>query len=127
MSKAIGVNLLNKAVMEQLQNYKENIEDIVIETSDEIGKEAVEELKQASPTGARKQYCKGWKLKKGKVERNVYIIKIYNATDAQLTHLLEFGHATRNGKRTRAQPHIRRIEQKYSKLYEQKLKQKMRR
>lgn len=127
MSKSIGVNLLNKAVMEQLQNYKENIEDIVVKTSNEIGREAVEELGQISPRGARRQYRKGWKLKKGKVERNIYVIKIYNATDAQLTHLLEFGHATRNGKRTMPQSHIRRIEQKYSKLYEQKLKQRIRR
>lgn len=72
--------------------------------------------------GARKEYCKGWRLKKDKLGKNRYTIKVHNKTDYQLTHLLEFGHATRNGGRTKAQPHIRKVEQEYSQKFEQKLR-----
>ena len=42
-----------------------------------------------------------------------------------MTHVLEFGHVTRNGGRTKAIPHIRPVEEKYSKEYEKELKQKI--
>lgn len=75
--------------------------------------------------GARKEYCKGWRLKKDKTGKNRYIVKVWNKTDYQLTHLLEFGHATRNGGRTRPQAHIRPTEEKYKKEFEKELKRKI--
>lgn len=121
MSKAIDVNLLQKELMKALTEYKDDISDVVEKDANEIGKEAVEELKQTSPKGAREEYCKGWRLKKDKLGKNKYTIKIHNKTNYQLTHLLEFGHATRNGGHTKAQPHIRPVEEKYSKKFEEKL------
>lgn len=56
---------------------------------------------------------------------NRYTVKIHNKTDYQLTHLLEFGHSTKTGGRTKAQPHIRPIEEKYSKEFENELKKKI--
>ena len=122
MSKSIEVELLNKELMKYLENYKEDIDEDVKEVADKIGKEAVAELKQISPVGARKEYRKGWSLKKGKLGKNVYSIKVWNKTNYQLTHLLEFDHATANGGRTKAQPHIRPTEQKYSEKFEKELK-----
>lgn len=122
MSKSIDVNLLSKEVMKILTEYKDDISDIVEEDANETGKEATTELKQTSPKGTRGQYCKGWRLKKDKLGKNKYTVKIHNKTDYQLTHLLEFGHATRNGGHTEAQPHIRPIEEKYSKRFEEKLR-----
>ena len=108
--------------MKYIENYKEDIDKDVKEVADKIGKEAVDELKQISPVGARKEYRKGWSLKKGKLGKNVYSIKVWNKTNYQLTHLLEFGHATANGSRTKAQPHIRPTEEKYSKKFEKEIK-----
>ena len=59
MSNAIDVNLLSKELSKYLEGYKEDIEDVVVEIADKIGKEAVQELHQTSPQGARKEYCKG--------------------------------------------------------------------
>ena len=52
---------------------------------------------------------------------------VWNKTNYQLTHLLEFGHVTRNGGRTRALPHIRPIEEKYNVKFVDKLEKRIRR
>ena len=125
MSKSIEANLLSKEIMKALENYSDDISEAVEEIANKVGKEAVNELKQKSPKGARKEYSKGWRLKKDKLGKNRYTVKIHNKTDYQLTHLLEFGHATRNGGRTTAQSHIRPVEEKYSKEFENELKKKI--
>lgn len=127
MSNSIDINLLNREVMKYLQEYKESIDTEVENIANEVGKKAVTELQQKSPKGARKEYCKGWRLKKEKYNKSIYSVKIYNATDYQLTHILENGHATKNGGRTKPQPHIKPVEKKYSKEFEEKLKENVRR
>lgn len=124
MSSSIKVENLPKEVMKYLTDYVEDIEEGVEEVTDKVCKEAVTELKQTSPKrqGKRKNpYYRGWTSKKEK-KRRKYIRKIHNKTNYQLTHLLENGHATRNGGRTKAQPHIKPVEEKYNKLYEQEIK-----
>ena len=129
MSSSIKIENLQKEVMQYLTDYVEDIEEGVKETTDNISKEAVKEIKQNSPRGKGKRnnpYWKGWTKKKDAKGRK-YTTKIYNKTNYQLTHLLENGHATMNGGRTKAQPHIRPVEEKYNKLYEQEIKKVIRR
>ena len=117
MSKKVEVDELQKALMEYLEDYEEDIFDGVKEVTDSLTKKAVNDLKQSSPnlTG---DYAQGWRKQKGKVNKNTkYTIKIHNKTNYQLTHLLEFGHAKRNGGWVNARPHIRDVEEKYKKLY----------
>lgn len=124
MSNSIKPEDLQKTLNEYLENYVEDIAEGVEDTTNNITKEAVKEIKRKSPQGKgtrENPYWKGWTRQKGKVNRGRYTVKIHNKTNYQLTHLLEFGHATRNGGRTRAIPHIRPIEDKYNKLYEQKI------
>lgn len=130
MSKTIKADDLQKVVMDYLQNYKEDIDEEVVETVDQVIKKAREELRQTSPRRAKSrkdQYYKGWSVKLSKRKTGVYHKVIWNKTNYQLTHLLEFGHATRNGGRTRAIPHIRPVEQKYSVEFVDLLEQKIRR
>ena len=124
MSNSIKPEQLEEEIMKYLQDYEEDIEDSVKETTDTITKQAVQELKKISPRGKgtrKNPYYKGWAKQKGKVSNGKYTVKIHNKTNYQLTHLLEFGHATRNGGRTKAEPHIRPVEEKYNKLYEEKI------
>lgn len=124
MSKTIKADQLTKELTKALESYSDDISEVVEEVSNNVGKEAIEEIKQLSPK-KRGNYSKGWSLKKDQLGKSKYCIKIHNKTNYQLTHLLEFGHVTKNGKRTKAIPHIRPVEEKYSKKYEQELKRKI--
>lgn len=125
MSNKIKPDELQKAILDTLESYVDDIEEDVRDVTDSIAKEAVKEIKQTSPRGdsnRKNPYWKGWRRQTGKLNKGRYITKIHNKTNYQLTHLLEFGHVTRDGtKRTKAQPHIRPLEEKYSKEYEKKL------
>lgn len=106
MSVLVQIDDLSREIMKQLQQYTEEVKEKVELAKDEVGKDAVKELKTTSPnlTGS---YAKGWRLKK---ENYAHII--HNKTDYQLTHLLEYGHVNRDGSRTKAYPHIRKAEEK---------------
>lgn len=130
MSKTIEASELQKAVMDYLEDYKEDIDEDVIEVVDEVTKQAKDELKQISPRGKGSRnnpYYRGWAIKLSKKRTGVYHKVIWNRTNYQLTHLLEFSHATRNGGRTRAIPHIRPVEEKYNVEFVDKLEKKIRR
>ena len=133
MSKAIKAENLDKELQEYLTQYKEDIDEEVVETTNTVIKEAKQELIQTSPRSGiarNTKYYKGWAIKNGvksRTVRNKYTRVIWNKTNYQLTHLLEFGHATRNGGRTKAQPHIRPVEEKYGQEFVDLLKTKIRR
>ena len=133
MSKAIKPENLEKELQEYLTQYKEDIDEEVVETTNTVIKEAKQELIQTSPRSgiARStKYYKGWAIKNGVKNRmvnNKYTKVIWNKTNYQLTHLLEFGHATRNGGRTQAQPHIRNVEEKYGAKFSDLINKKIRR
>jgi len=97
-------NLQNE-ILEQLKKYSEIITEDVEKAQQETASELVETLKRTSPekTGS---YKKGWRIKKQDKK-----LIIHNKTDYQLTHLLEHGHAKKNGGRVQAEVHIRPAEQ----------------
>lgn len=96
-----------KEIMKQLQYYAHDVRQNVEEAQQETGKEMVAELKQTSPE-RRPRYKKGWRIK-----RTTKSVVVHNATDYQLTHLLEYGHPLKSsGRSTDEKPHIRPAEQK---------------
>ena len=58
----------------------------------------VDILKNTSPRGHRKSnnYANGWTIKRGRKQKNDYYAEVWNATNYQLTHLLENGHLITN-------------------------------
>lgn len=88
-----------------LAEYSDEVNQKLEDAKSVVADETVAYLKANSPVGNRGKYAKGWR--KGKQPRkkgNGYVV--YNSTDYRLTHLLEKGHAKRNGGRTKAEPHI---------------------
>lgn len=124
MAKGIKPEKLSEQLKTYLEEYVEDITEGVEKETDSVTKEAVKEIKSTSPKGYGKRktpYYKGWTRQKGKERKGRFIVKIHNKTNYQLTHLLEFGHATRNGGTTKAQPHIRPLEEKYNQIYEDRI------
>lgn len=115
--RKVQVDEIASAVMEDLTEYQDDIQEIVEVTTDEVTKEAKEELVRTSPRGKgsrAKPYYKGWAVKISQRGNTKYHKVIWNATNYQLTHLLEFGHRVWNAKDAAAKPHIRQVEEKYS-------------
>lgn len=98
-------NLVNEIVKE-LERYTNLVTDEMEEAKKEVAKELVNMLKQTSPekTG---DYAKGWKTKK---VGNAQVV--HNATEYQLTHLLEKGHVKVGGGRVAPIVHIKPAEEK---------------
>lgn len=108
-----------------LNDYSQDIQEEMKNIAKQTAKDSANKLKSTSPkdkrnTARRGKYAKGWRIQ---TNENKYSIEctIHNATDYQLTHLLEKGHLTRNGKRVPAQVHIKPVEEEAVKTYEKQI------
>lgn len=108
-------------INEILNDYSLDIQEGIDSAATKIAREGSDELKATTNTYKVRsgKYNKGWKVQTKKSRGNVSCTihnKVY-----QLTHLLEKGHVTRNGSRTRAFVHIAPVEQKCIKNYEKEV------
>ncbi|KRM73009.1 HK97 gp10 family phage protein [Lacticaseibacillus brantae] len=102
-----------------LDSYSKEVADKVKEIQDDVADEAVSTLQSTSPKKAGK-YAKGWAK-----QRDGNTVRVYNKTHAGLTHLLENGHAKKDGGRTQAQPHIGPAAAAAAKSFESKIRQEL--
>lgn len=114
-------------VAAQLHDYTmETLEKISAETVN-CGKDCVDELQKTSPKRRGKgggKYAKGWRIKSERSSGGlVTTCVVHNATHYQLTHLLENGHATRDGGRTKSYPHIKPAEERVVAEYVRRTKE----
>ncbi len=102
---------LSNSIAELLDDYKEDVQEVIIAEAKSVGKQAVAKLKATSPirTKGSSGYYKGWKSKYKK-SGNEISVTVYNATHPGLTHLLEKGHVTSKG-RTATYVHIAPVEE----------------
>lgn len=119
MNKKVTVDNLAKAIEDILIDFQGVTEEACDKGVTETAKTALKELRSAHPAGSGqygswdKSYNKGWKVMQTKTDKRYHKkATIHNATDYQLTHLLEKGHALRGGGRARAFPHIAPVAEK---------------
>ena len=102
-----------------LDSYAKEISRDTVTDAEIVAKEGVNELRNTSPKRTGK-YRKGWRVRTDKLKNGGESI-IYNATDYQLTHLLEKPHLSRNGRIVAPKVHIAPVEAKCIKEYERRV------
>ena len=82
------------------------------------------EIEAAAPrrTG---RYAKSWAIKKTKENSNSLALTVHSKTQYRLTHLLEFGHALRNGGRTKGIAHIAPAEAHSATMLEAEIRKRL--
>ncbi len=120
-SNRVTINEMASAVMESLTEYADLAADEMKKAVQTAGKTVKKEIEATAPkdTGA---YAKSWAVKKVKETSQSMEVVVYSKTKYQLAHLLEHGHALRNGGRSKAYPHIAPAEEKGLEKLETELK-----
>ena len=103
------------AIMEGLQEYAELATDDVKKAVKKAGTEVRKQISETAPQKSGK-YAKSWTVKTTKETSNALEVTIHSRNRYQLAHLLEFGHALRQGGRTRAFPHIAPAEERAAEM-----------
>ena len=101
----VSVDDLASAISEALQEYRDLAAEDMKRVINEAGKTIRKEIKARAPKESGK-YAKSWRVKKIHEDSQSVELMVYSPKRYFLTHLLEHGHAKRNGGRVSARPHI---------------------
>lgn len=120
MNKRIkGGGDLQVVINSILNAYSNDVKESITTSAIEVAEEGKNRLRDNSPkrTG---DYSRGWRIKK-KTSSTFVNCTIHNATNYQLTHLLENEHKARNGKTIRPKVHIQPVEEYVQKEFMDKV------
>ena len=116
--KKVSADGMADAIIRELREYGQEVTENMKKEVQDAGTLCRKELRVSSPklTGS---YAKGWRKKTAYEDSKEIRVQVYNATDYQLTHLLEHGHALVSYGKVRgtvgAKPHIGPAEEKIEK------------
>lgn len=105
MAKTVKIAELAIEIEKELAAYSDDVTEGIKKSIRKETRAAVRQLKATSPrkTG---EYAGGWRSRVAYESREDLRIRIYNGKKPGLTHLLEHGHAKKNGGRVNGIPHI---------------------
>lgn len=115
----VKIDNLDQAIQKELETYSASITKAVNEGLKDTADKTADELKKGGSYKERTgKYTPDWSVTErpstSAMRGEEY--SVHNRKHYQLTHLLEKGHVTRNGKRTRAFQHIAPAEQSAQEL-----------
>ena len=122
---SIPVGNLADEVIKQLGEYAEVTTDGMKKAVNDAGK-TVKKQNQANAPVQSGTYKKSWTVKKTAESATKLEITVHSKNRYQLAHLLEHGHAKRNGGRTKAIPHIAPAEELGAEQLEQDIERMIR-
>ncbi len=105
MGRRISIDALADTVMEYLNDYADVSAEGMKKAVRKAGNTVKKEIGANAPkdTGA---YAKSWAVKNTKENSHSLEVTVYSKNRYQLAHLLEHGHAKRNGGRVAGKSHI---------------------
>lgn len=120
----VSVDEMDQAINEQLQKYAGSITEDMKDSLRESAKEMRKDISRNSPVRTGR-YKKSWTVKKIAENSISLELVVHSKNRYQLTHLLEHGHALRNGGRVEGKPHIKPAEEAGKKKLVESLKEKI--
>lgn len=108
--KKVSIDGLADAIAQELAEYSKLTTVTMKKAVDRAGKTVRDGIRSGAPVKTGK-YAKSWTARKTKETSTTLAVTVYSPSRYMLAHLLEHGHAKRNGGRTRAFPHIAPAEQ----------------
>ena len=128
MSKGVSIDQLGEAIDKELTIYSQNVLDGINREAKNSMAQLVKTTKATAPVGNRKKHYRD-SIKSKKVEesgRGVTYLWYVDGPDYRLSHLLENGHALRNGGRVEGTHFIQKatdpIIEQYIKAVEEVIK-----
>lgn len=111
---------LEAEITKALSTFNEDVSKEIEESVDNLADKTASKLRGASPvlTG---EYANDWDVKRDKRGRRI----IYKKEEYRIAHLLEFGHAKKNGGRVAAITHIKPIETEVIKEFEEDIRRRL--
>lgn len=119
--RRIKIDNFGTELQKILDDYGQNVTEKTRAAVLEAAKVAKQETKAGAPVRKGK-YRKGWAVKEDASSRLRTEAIVYNRSRYQLAHLLEKGHASRNGGRVAARVHIKPAEEHAIKNTEEAIK-----
>ena len=124
MNEKVSVDELASKIMDGLQEYVNLTTENVKEAVKNVGNTVKKEISDNAPKNTGK-YKKSWTVKQTKETSNSLTVVVHSKNRYQIAHLLENGHAKRNGGRTKAIPHIKPAEEVGIKQLEDEIERKL--
>lgn len=128
-SKKVSLENLGTEINKIFEEYKGDIESNLDEITKKVGKKGAQALKNESLAAFpdskkhKKRYGSTWTSRADK-ERLYTTVTIYNSQPG-LPHLLEYGHASRNGGRVEGREHISSVEESLIFEFEREVESKL--
>ena len=120
----IDVESIESQLARILNDYTEEVQEATEKLAEEVGQEGVKKLRATSPR-KRGRYRRNWRLKRETTGKGSAFIMHNTGKTASLTHLLEKGHALKQGGRAKAIPHIGPVEEWAIREYENGLTRRL--
>lgn len=126
-NQKVDISNMASIISGYLDEYGLQVKDTLQEASKKTGQQVAKELRKGGGYNTHQtgeKFNKGWKATEEKSRLGISTV-VHNTTVPGLAHLLEFGHAKRNGGRTRAFNFIAPVSDKVENLFTEAFEKEM--